>query len=107
MNIGRSFSVSDPGEVEPYAFDFVYDMVPGDSIVGSAWTCTVAANSQVADPNPSARLSGGPWNFSPTGTVQLVQGGVAGATYLLNAVVKTSFGYTISDWAYAPVEDVA
>ena len=101
MNVGRDFDVSDPGEVEAYGFDFVNDLVPGDTISGVTWSCTV---SEGVDPNASARLLGQPWLLSPTVTAQVVQGGVAGVSYVLQAVVRTGYGYTVSLWANARCE---
>lgn len=101
MYVGRDFDVCDPGEVEVYAFDFTNDLYPGDSIVGATWTCTV---DQGTDGSPSARLKGSPWFVSSTQTAQVLQGGVAGTSYIIQAVVTTQLGYTVSLYSHSRCE---
>lgn len=101
MYVGRDFDVCDPVETETYGFDFVNDIPPGDSVVSATWNCTVAEGT---DPNPSARLLGTAWLVSSTQTVQVVTGGVAGVRYVLQAIVKTGFGSTVSLYSYSQCE---
>lgn len=99
--LGEDFTVCDVGEVEVYCIDFVNDLPTGDTLISAVWACSVSSGT---DPNPSARLSGVPQIFNPTKTTQLIIGGLAGVSYILQAVVQTTQGNTLSLWSRSRVE---
>lgn len=99
MYVGREFSPSDEGESENYTFDFVKDLAESETIVGSTWYCTVADDSEGADEDAADHVSL-PATYSGTQTTQHVSGLVAGVKYVLQAVVETSAGNTVSLWSY-------
>jgi hypothetical protein len=99
MYVGRPFNHSDEGESEDYSFDFVKDLAEGETIVGVTWTCTVAADSEGADENAADHVAI-PASYDGTITTQHVSGLVAGVKYVLQAVVETSAGNTVSLWSH-------
>lgn len=101
MYVGRDFSPADEGESENYSFDFVKDLAEGETIVGSTWYCTVAEDSEAPDEDAADHVAV-PASYSGTLTTQHVSGLVAGVKYVLQAVVETSAGNTVSLWSYAP-----
>ena len=101
MYCGADFSVCDPSESEIYAFNFVNDLTPGDTLASAVWTCTV---SQGVDANPSARLSGAASVYESTYTTQRIIGGVAGVSYILMATATTAQGNTLVLWSHSRVE---
>ncbi len=99
MFVRKDFLPADPEENEPYAFDFSKDLATGETITDATWSCTVAADSVGTDPTPSARLLLLPQNTA-TVTTQRVAYMVSGVKYVLQAIVTTSDGNTLSDWAH-------
>lgn len=79
-------------------------MAASDSLLTTVWTCTV---SQGTDPTPAARLSGAPQIFNTTTTTQKIIGGVVGVRYILQAVVTTAQGYTLSLFSHNTVEVIS
>lgn len=101
MYVGRDFDVSDPGEQEAYAFDFVNDLAANDSITGAQWFCTV---DEGVDLTPSARLIGTPWFVGTTVTAQVIGTGIPGVNYILQAVARTARGMTLSLFSHSRCE---
>lgn len=89
MYAGSDYSPSDNPEVEPYSLDFVNDLPSGDTISTAAWTVTVANDSQVIDPSPSARFIGGPF-ISGTVVTGKFSAFVTGCKYVLQCTVQTA-----------------
>lgn len=104
MYVGRDFQPSDVGESETYTFDFVRDLGPDEAIIAATWTCRLAADNVGTDDNAADHVAL-PATFDGTRTSQHVSGLVAGAKYVLQAVVETDQGNTISLWSH--VECVA
>lgn len=99
MYVGKDFFPSDVGESEDYSFDFVKDLAADETIVSSTWSCTVAEDSEGTDADASDHVSV-PATFDGTITTQHVSGLVAGVKYVLQAVVETSAGNTVSLWSH-------
>jgi hypothetical protein len=99
MYVGRDFAPSDVGESETYTFDFVKDLAEGDAIVEATWFCTVAADSEVDDPDAADHVAL-PATFEGTKTSQHVSGQVSGVKYVLQAVVGSQRGETLSLWSH-------
>ncbi len=99
MYAGHDFTPADPEESRVYTFDFVKDLMVGETITNSAWTCEVAEDSVGTDDTPTARLV----LFSDvdgTFSKQRVAFLLADVKYVLQAVVNTSEGNTISLWSH-------
>ncbi|WP_409188447.1 hypothetical protein [Bradyrhizobium sp. RDM4] len=99
MYVGRDFDPSDLGESETYTFDFVRDLASGETIVGATWFCTVAADSIGVDADAADHVAI-PASYNGTKTMQHVSGLVAGVKYVLQAVVETDQGSTLSLWSH-------
>lgn len=104
--VGRDFDPADVGDNEVYAFDFVNDLGPGDSIQSSTWMCGVAATSKAEDDDAEDRLSG---DAVVTGTVSKQRAiwpdDAKGVRYWLKGTVVTLLGETKSLWSYVNVGD--
>ena len=96
MYVGKDFSPSDPGEEEPYTLNFRRDVADGETVATAAWTCSVADG---VDDAAAGHIVGSPTN-SGTKTTQRVEGLAAGVKYVLQAVVTTSAGNTVSLWSH-------
>jgi hypothetical protein len=105
MYVGREFSPADSVESEDYTFDFVKDLADGETIVSASWTCSVADDSEGADENAADHVAAPPPTYDGTRTTQHVSGLVAGVKYVLQAVVQTSAGNTVSLWSHVTCMD--
>jgi hypothetical protein len=92
MMIDKWFSPKDPGDTETFTFGFDANLGPGETILTSTWTITLAEG---VDADPSTMLSGGYTIFGPK-VSHFVQGGIDGSIYLLKCTVNTSAGQTLS-----------
>lgn len=99
MYIGRDFHPSDVGESEDYSFDFVKDLAADETIVGATWSCTVAEDSEGEDADAADHVAV-PATFEGQVTTQHVSGLVDGVKYVLQAVVETNAGNTVSLWSH-------
>jgi hypothetical protein len=99
MYVGRDFPPADDVESRNYTFDFVKDLAEGDTIVGATWSCTVAEDSAGQDAEAADHV-GVPATYDGTRTTQHVSGLVAGVKYVLQAVVSTQAGETVSLWSH-------
>jgi hypothetical protein len=99
MYVGRDFPPADEIESETYTFDFVRDLADGEVVISAVWYCTVAADSEGADANASDHVAI-PAEFLGTKTMQHISGLVAGVKYVLQAVVGTDRGNTVSLWSH-------
>jgi hypothetical protein len=94
MYVGKDFDPADPSETnEPYTFDFVNDVVAGETLVSAVWTCVVAPDSRVPDANPSSHIVGSS-SVSGTKTSMTFASFLPGVKYLLKAVVATTLNST-------------
>lgn len=91
------FSSKRPGEVVTLAFDFTSEL-GGASIGTKSCAVTVLAGT---DASPSSLISGAAQESA--GVVQLVQGGVHGVDYVVEATVVTNDGRTLKLPAVLPV----
>jgi hypothetical protein len=100
VQAAEQFSNVAPDESVGLSFDFASYLSPGDSLASvTSWTCTVAEQSLEPDASPSSRLSGSP-TTSGTLVIQRVQGCLANVTYVMEALVQTVNGETLSLWQY-------
>ncbi len=106
MYVRSEFLPADPEENEVYTFDFSKDLATGEVITDATWTCTVAADSAGTDDTPQSRLLLLPQNTDTT-TMQRVAYMLSGVKYVLQAVVTTSDGNTISDWSHVQCHEPA
>ena len=104
MYVGRDFDVANSGESEVFAFNFVNDMLPTDSVVAATWALTV---SEGTDANPSSRLDGAPFFLSRTISTQRISGLLAGVTYIVTCTVSTAQSNTITLWSRIPCEVIS
>lgn len=99
MYVGRDFPPADEVESETYTFDFVRDLADGELIISAVWYCTVAADSEEADENAADHVAIAA-EVLGTKTMQHISGLVAGVKYVLQAVVETDRGNTVSLWSH-------
>ncbi len=85
--------------MRPYSLDFARKLAIDDSISGVSASLTVAAASQVADPDPAGHLVGSP-TFVGTIVTQAAGGLVAGALYRLTLMVTSTFGRVLVRYAH-------
>lgn len=99
MYVGRDFAPADEVESETYTFDFVRDLADGELIISAVWYCTVAADSEATDAGAADHVAIAA-DFAGTKTMQHVSGLVAGVKYVLQAVIGTDRGNTVSLWSH-------
>jgi hypothetical protein len=102
--VGRDFYPADVDESLVYAFDFVNDIGPGESMIVSAvWSITVSDGD---DPLVMHRLQGAPLTFTPdgsatpTGTMQRIGGLQPGVTYCVKATAIMDDSDQKSLWSH-------
>lgn len=100
MFVGRNFDVFDPTEKDSRSFDFVNDMVLGETISSVTWLCEVYSGT---DASASSRPTGAP-TISGTIVTQMFQGLLAGVVYRLTASVTTNTGRILNLWAHQGCE---
>ena len=76
-----------PAEEVPYAIDFVNLIPAGDSLA--------SVTSVTAYPSGSGELTIGTANIDGTEVQFIVEGGIEGTTYRIEAIVATANGYTL------------
>lgn len=99
MYVGRDFHEMDPGEQELLTLDFTNDLGADETVASAVWTCAVQVGSPVADASASSRIIGSA-SVSGKTTTQKVGNLVAGANYLIKAVVTTNLGNLVSLWSH-------
>ncbi len=101
MRARENFSPIAPDESLWLPIDFATYLASGDSIPSGnvTWKCTVAEDSAVNDPTPTDRLIDTP-TIDGTIVMQKISGCVDGVRYILEAVVVTAAGETLSIWSY-------
>lgn len=105
MYLGVDYFPFDAAESIVLGIDFVNDLADGDSVNTATITCIVAQDSQVPDPTPSARITGGPFYVGDTIVTFRFASPVAGAKYLITVTVTTTVGAEIvSDYTHLPSE---
>lgn len=105
MFVGSDFQVMDVGENEVFGLNFVNDLPTGDSILSVVFTLTVKDGFGV-DPSPAAHLNGTP-GFSGTTVLQRLSGLLPGVTYVVQAVVTTALGNTISLYSHVACQSTS
>lgn len=95
MYTGVDFYITNQNNDEVFGFDFVNDMQPGDTILTAAWSLTVNNGQSAA---PSTLFPGTFYYYSSTAVVNRISGLVAGVPYVLQCVVTTSLGDTLTLW---------
>lgn len=99
MYVGRDFPPADEVESETYTFDFVRDLADGEVIINATWYCTVAADSEGTDEAAADHVAIAA-EYIGTKTMQHISGLVADVKYVLQAVVETDQGNTVSLWSH-------
>lgn len=102
MYAGRDFHPADPGESEIYTFDFVNDVLSGETLSNATWTCEAIEGT---DASASSRLSGAPSNTG-TKSSHRVANLQEGVKYRLRCVAVTSAGNTVSLFANVKCTDL-
>lgn len=103
MYTGRDFIVANVEDRNVYGFDFVHDLQTGDSVQGQSWSLTTRDGSGEA---PSSLFVDTPWFVSESSVCQAVSGLVSGTVYIIECVVTTRLGDTLSLWSYIRSETV-
>jgi len=96
-----SFSNKRTGETITLSWEFVNDLVSGETITDATLTATVESGT---DPNPENIVSGTP-TVSGSVVAHDVTGGVEGVKYLLLMSIDTSTGQTLELPAFLTVTD--
>lgn len=104
MYLGVDYFPFDATEGIVLGIDFVNDLAPGDSVSSATITSTVAADSQVTDPTPAARIVAGPSYLGTTIVTYKFQSPVAGCKYLISCTATTANNETITDYTHLPCE---
>lgn len=106
MYAGRDFSPFESVESDNITFDFGKHphIADGETIVEATWICAVADDSEGSDDNASDHVDI-PATFSGTFTTQHVSGLVDGVKYVLQAVIGTDQGNTLSLWSFLACRD--
>lgn len=103
MYANRDFSPFDAVEMDDFSFNFAKRMKADETLISAEWFCTVAEDSEQTDDYPENHLDG-PAETSGTITTQSIMGLAPGVRYVLQAVVETSLGKTLSLWAHTECE---
>lgn len=106
MRANGQFTLFNPPENEPLAFDFTSQLAPSESISSvTEWRCSVMSGGK--DPNAANLLVGNP---SLTGniTVQMFdsENAVPGLTYAIAALVASPSSPCLVLWAPLPVKAI-
>lgn len=114
MKTKVDFSVSDPGELEVYAFDFTNHIGPEEQLIGAEWEIEAVEEllwpGFTLDTDASSRLSGAPFVSALPGcervvlTSQRVEDLRPGNVYRLLARVTTDAGNSPSLWSHVTCE---
>lgn len=93
MYVGREYSVTYPPTTLLDGFDFINDLADGDGVAEATAALTVHTG---VDNSPGSHLLGFPIVLSGTVVVQNIGELLAGVTYILQIVISTNQGDTIS-----------
>lgn len=114
MRTEKDFSPADPGELEPYGFDFITHIGPSETIVSADWEIEalddMLLDGYTLDPDANSRLVGFPSVDIPPGgsrvtrAVHQLSGLQPGNTYRLLARATTDAGNNPSLWAHVTCE---
>lgn len=106
MKATSDFDPIAPDEEVNLSMDFTEVLSQGDSIESiSAWNCTVSDRSVAEDASPGSRLIGSP-SLAGNLVTQTVDQAIPNVTYVMEAVVLTVGGETLSLWAYCLCDPV-
>jgi hypothetical protein len=91
MYPGEDFIVTTPNEVRAISFDFEDAFATGDNIASAAWTCKVAIDSSVPDPNAATHIGPPILNNVHIATATL-SGCLIGVRYVVTCVALAMSG---------------
>jgi hypothetical protein len=99
--VGSDFTPADRGENEVYSLDFVKECAAGETLTSSTWTCKVADDSAVQDPDAATRVSGAATNSGTVSSQRIdLTAAPDGVKYVLQAVAVTNQSNTKSLWSH-------
>lgn len=105
MYIGVDFFPFDATESIVIGIDFVNDLASGDTINSATIICAVAGDSQVTDPSPASRITGGPFYPQNTQVTWRFSSPIAGCKYIITVLATTAVGAElVSDYTHLPSE---
>jgi hypothetical protein len=96
------FTEANPGENEPYGFDFRNDVYGGETVTACVFELSVDPESTGDDPSPESRLMGDPAILEDTKCSQFLSGLLPGVDYILTCYADTSRGATKVLYAHIP-----
>lgn len=99
MYVGSDFDVLDPGEKDFFTFDFVRDVLAGETIATSALTIEAMTDFGPDDTSAASRLLGSS-SISGTKVTQTIGGCIAEVYYRLTATVTTSTARELKRWSH-------
>jgi hypothetical protein len=91
MYAGEDFVQTTPNEVRAISFDFEDAFVTGDNIASANWTCGVAIDSSLPDPNASTHIGPPILNNLHIATATL-QGCLSGVRYVIRCTALAASG---------------
>lgn len=100
MYLGVDYFPFDATEGIVLGIDFVNDLAAGDSISSAVITASVAADSQVTDATPSARVVAGPSYLGSSIVTYKFASPVAGCKYLISITATTAANELITDYTH-------
>lgn len=99
MYVGSDFDVMDPTEIDFFTFDFVRDILTGETISSVSFTIEDMGEGIGTDPTPAARLLGSAV-ITGSKVTQTIATPVADVRYRLTAIIITSLGRDLHDWSH-------
>ena len=103
MYAGRDQLPADNSESEVYGFDFINDLLSGETISSAVWSLSVKSGT---DASPSSHLIGSPSIVSATKTAQRISGLLQGVTYIITCTVTTNLSNTKVLWTKVFCEQI-
>lgn len=104
MYLGVDYFPFDATESITLGIDFINDLAGGDTVASATVMCAVTADSQVPDPTPAARITGGPFYPNPTTVTYTFASPIAGCKYLITITIRSNGGETITDFTHLSCE---
>lgn len=99
MYVGSDFDILDPDEQDFFTFDFVRDMLVGETIASYTFTLEAMTEFGPDDPLVATRLLGSP-SITGTKISQTVGNCIADVYYRLTVFVTTSNAREIKRWSH-------
>jgi len=91
MYAGEDFVQTTPNEVRALSFDFEDAFVTGDNIAIATWSCGVAVDSPLPDPNAASHIGAPILNNLHIATATLQQC-LSGVRYVIRCIATASSG---------------